>query len=227
MPYTIVWLKGKRSLAYYRNQKFLQSLPRNPQGRAALLFISFRAIFWTNSWDHCTNRPNQWKISVLHWKDLTLLIVLKVLSTKLTFEVVWSTNQIPRKLSHDNDPLPVIKKVEKYKEELPPVIKLESPDLLTVEIFTGASSSENVTSPKAERFNPFNKDDNSESSSVRGSTDYEREVSCDSSMRSWADLSYVTEERLKKIKIEDNDADDIVFSAKPKKHKKKRKGMYR
>ena len=130
------------------------------------------------------------------------------------------------KLSHDNDPLPVIKKVEKYKEELPPVIKLESPDLLTVEIFTGASSSENVTSPKAERFNPFDKDDNSESSSVRGSTDYEREVSCDSSMRSWADLSYVTEERLKKIKIEDNDKDDIVFSAKPKKHKKKRKGMY-
>ena len=51
------------------------------------------------------------------------------------------------------------------KKELPPIVKLDNPDLLSIEIFTGDTtakeiSSEGIGSPiRRERFNPFSKED--------------------------------------------------------------------
>lgn len=57
--------------------------------------------------------------------------------------------------------------LEKHTEKkgLPPIVKLDNPDLLSIEIFTGDTpakeiSSEVLTSPiRRERFNPFSKED--------------------------------------------------------------------
>ncbi|KAK3093129.1 hypothetical protein FSP39_011469 [Pinctada imbricata] len=121
------------------------------------------------------------------------------------------------------------KETNQSMEDLPPVVKLASPDLLTVEIFgENSSQTKSSTNQRPERVNPFLRDGNIDDVQKEDNdSGYDRNNSLESSQKSLTDTGSfgVMEERLQNINVTEDASDDIVFTSKPKKHKKKRKGF--
>ncbi|CAG2193665.1 TECPR2 [Mytilus edulis] len=131
--------------------------------------------------------------------------------------------------------------VDKHIEqkELPPIVKLENPDLLTIEIFPGIpttseSTDQNVTSPiRRDRFNPFSTDDSHEfeddtelDTSNLPLCNKPKPVIFKSSHETKAEQhdskeSSGSHDRIRSIPI-NTPTDDIAISVKTKKKKKKK-----
>lgn len=154
--------------------------------------------------------------------------------------------QTDNKTDISNDTPPVIKPASELTGDLPPIVTLQSSDLLTVEIFSGIPStvSKAMTplSPGSERFNPFLKDNLSdlEDCSFSHDIDSTQDVTVVNEGESGTNTSKSDKseektdisipkplsEKLTTDVLNKNNDDDIVFNAKPKVRKvKKKKGM--